>query len=122
MKTSRHQISAYRTKDGSEIRELLHPEQHGGKNQSLAEATVLSGQTTQKHFHKQTEEIYFILEGSGQMFLGDEVFEVRAGDSVLINPGTTHCIQNNAPEILRFLCCCSPAYQHNDTFLTEIEN
>lgn len=117
MKTSRQQISAYITKDGSEIRELLHPDQHECNNQSLAEACVLSGQTTQRHHHKQTEEIYFILEGSGTMFLGDECFDVTAGDSILIKPGTVHCIQNSTASSLRFLCCCSPAYRHDDTFL-----
>ena len=43
MKTRYAEIPAYVTKDGSEIRELMHPAQHGNRLQSLAEATVAPG-------------------------------------------------------------------------------
>jgi len=117
MKISRHDVASYTTKDSSEIRELLHPNNSSAVNQSLAEASISSGQTTAAHFHKTTEEIYYILEGSGKMFLDGRTFAVTRGDSILIKPGQTHCIENTGDEELRLLCCCSPAYQHEDTFL-----
>ena len=40
LRTSYADIPAYRTLDGSEIRELCHPAMHGNRNQSLAEAIV----------------------------------------------------------------------------------
>ena len=43
MKTRYADIPAYVTKDGSVIRELLHPDHHGNRQQSLAEATVPPG-------------------------------------------------------------------------------
>ena len=43
MKTSHDQIPPYTTKDGSEIRELMHPAVHGNRNQSFAEAIVAAG-------------------------------------------------------------------------------
>ena len=42
-RTSYADIPAYRTLDGSEIRELCHPAMHGNRNQSLAEANVSRG-------------------------------------------------------------------------------
>ena len=120
MRTRYEDILAYQTKDGSEIRELLHPAQHGGRNQSLAEATVAPGSRTQRHCHRVTEEIYFVTAGQGVMTLGDNIFEVSVGDAVLISPGTAHCIEATGSEPLRILCCCSPPYSHDDTELLAI--
>jgi mannose-6-phosphate isomerase-like protein (cupin superfamily) len=117
MKTRRADIAAYETRDGSEIRELMHPAQHGNRLQSLAEATVPRGTRTRLHQHHQTEELYYILTGSGQMTLGAEQFMVEPGDTVLIPPGTAHCIEADSVEAITMLCCCSPAYSHDDTEL-----
>ena len=54
-------LPAYRTLDGSEIRELCHPAVHGNRNQSLAEAIVEPGQSTRLHAHRQSEELYHVL-------------------------------------------------------------
>jgi mannose-6-phosphate isomerase-like protein (cupin superfamily) len=110
-------IPSYVTKDGSEIRELIHPAVHGNRAQSLAEATVPPSGRTHLHRHRVTEEIYFFTDGTGVMTLGAERFEVRAGDTVAIAPGTPHCVENTGDAPLRILCACSPAYSHDDTDL-----
>ena len=115
--THYNQIKTYETKDGSLIKELLHPDVHGNKNQSLAEAIVPPGKTTALHKHLNSEELYHITHGKGRMTLGEQQFEVGAGDSICIVPGTTHCIENIADDDLHILCCCSPAYSHDDTEL-----
>lgn len=117
MRTHYRQIKRYITKDGSEIRELLHPDHHDISNQSLAEARVPAGVTTYLHRHLQSEEIYHITAGSGEMTLGSERFSVEPGDSVCIPPGTAHCITSTGNEPLVILCCCAPAYAHEDTEL-----
>ena len=110
-------VTAYITKDGSEIRELLHPTQHAVKNQSLAEAIVPPGGKTLLHRHRVTEEIYHITQGQGLMTLGDSEFAVATGDSIAIAPRTPHCIENTGTAPLHILCCCAPAYSHDDTEL-----
>ncbi len=112
-------VPPYITKDGSEIRELMHPNVQGNKLQSLAEATVPIGGKTLCHKHTVTEELYHITQGYGLMTLGNEDFEVFVGDTVCIPPGTAHCIENLSNEPLVLLCCCSPAYAHDDTELIE---
>jgi mannose-6-phosphate isomerase-like protein (cupin superfamily) len=107
----------YVTKDGSLIRELMHPDRHACRLQSLAEATVAPGASTQLHRHRTTEELYHVVAGHGLMTLGDERFEVRPGDTVCIAPGTAHCIANTGSATLRILCCCTPPYRHEDTEL-----
>ena len=117
MKTIYGEVAAYVTKDGSVIRELMHPAAHGNQKQSLAEAVVEPAACTALHRHALTEEIYHITAGSGLMTLGDARFAVVAGDTVCIAPGTPHCIENTGTVPLKILCACSPAYAHDDTEL-----
>lgn len=110
-------VQPYITKDGSEIRELMHPDVHGNRRQSLADATIAAGAQTALHAHRITEEIYYFTQGSGTMRLSEEWFAVAAGDTVAIPPGTPHCVSNTGKETMKILCACSPAYSHDDTFL-----
>jgi mannose-6-phosphate isomerase-like protein (cupin superfamily) len=114
-----HCVTPFITKDGSEIRELLAHRNSCIRNQSLAEARLLPGGSTTPHRHEKTEEIYYILQGTGRMRVGEELRDVCPGDAIAIPPGTRHEITNTGTEILKFLCCCAPAYEHEDTFLEE---
>jgi mannose-6-phosphate isomerase-like protein (cupin superfamily) len=99
------------TKDGSTIREL-----HRTEVQSLAEATLEPDEATLSHYHRQAEEIYFVLKGSGRMKVDGDTRMIRPGDAVLIPAGAWHTLENNGNSELRFLCCCAPPYAHEDTF------
>jgi mannose-6-phosphate isomerase-like protein (cupin superfamily) len=108
---------AFITADGSSIRELAGIPAGNSANQSLAEATVPPGGETVEHFHRASEEIYYFTSGAGRMRLGDEEAEVRAGDTVVIAPGTKHKLFNAGTEPLVLLCCCAPPYSDADTVL-----
>ena len=110
---------AFITKDGSEIRELLAYRNSAIRQQSLAEARLPVGGSTQEHYHAKTEEIYYITHGTGRIRIGEERREVKVGDAVAIPPGQKHKLWNTGEETLRLLCCCAPCYEHSDTFLTE---
>lgn len=110
------ETEAFTTKDGSTIRELLGlPTSALIRNQSLAEATLEPGQATERHYHAETEEIYYVLEGGGGMEIDGEEREVIAGDAILIPPGAWHRFVAGSAGA-RFLCCCAPPYRHDDTF------
>lgn len=112
------EVSSYITRDGSTIRELIHPgHRRGAGNQSLAEARVAPGSATLLHCHQESEEIYHITAGQARMTLGDEEYLLNPGDSVRILPGTPHCLKNVGVGELCVLCCCSPPYSHEDTVL-----
>ena len=117
MRTRYAEVQPYLTKDGSEIRELMHPWRHGNAKQSFAEAIVGPDMETRLHLHRETEEIYYIAEGAGLMRLGKQTFDVTAGDTVAIAPGTPHSMRNTGKTALRILCACSPPYSHDDTEL-----
>jgi mannose-6-phosphate isomerase-like protein (cupin superfamily) len=112
-------LEPFTTLDGSTIREIAGPSWTPARNQSLAEATVPVGGQTTAHYHRQAEELYFFTSGSGRMTLGDEVRDVAAGDCVVIPPGQVHELVNTGDEPLVLLCCCAPAYSHEDTVLVD---
>jgi len=113
------EVPAFITKDGSEIRELLAHRNSAIRHQSLAEARVPPGGSTQEHYHPRTEEIYYITQGTGRMRIEDETRDVKPGDAIAIPPGRRHKLWNTGGDVLRLLCCCAPAYEHDDTILTE---
>jgi len=79
--TSLASVAPFTTKDGSTIQELHHT-----ALQSLAQATLDPGQTTWRHFHRRSEEIYFVLEGEGEMEVEGDRRTLTVGDAVLIPP------------------------------------
>jgi mannose-6-phosphate isomerase-like protein (cupin superfamily) len=47
-------------------------------------------QDSQVHFHKKLTELYFILEGTGQMELDGQLIPVKPFTAILIKPGCRH--------------------------------
>ncbi len=115
-----NEVAPFITKDGSEIRELLAHRNSAIRHQSLAEARLPVGASTQEHFHPKAEEIYYITHGAGKIRIEGDMREVRAGDAIAIPPCQRHRLWNTGNETLRLLCCCAPAYEHEDTIITEL--
>ena len=115
--TKQSNLPTYITKDDSTICELMHPQQQDNSNQSLAQASVAVNKETQLHYHRISEELYYIQQGTGLMTINHEQFTVEAGDTICIHPEQHHKIKNTGNCKLVFLCCCSPAYNHDDTYL-----
>jgi mannose-6-phosphate isomerase-like protein (cupin superfamily) len=113
------EVASFITKDGSEIRELLAHRNSAIRNQSLAEARLPAGTSTQEHYHVRTEEIYYITHGTGRLRIDGETRDVKPGDAIAILPGFKHKLWNTGPETLRLLCTCAPAYENSDTVITE---
>jgi mannose-6-phosphate isomerase-like protein (cupin superfamily) len=108
------------TKDRSKIREIMAPRNSIIARQSLAEAVVPVGSATDEHYHKDSEEIYFVLSGVGEIRVNGESAPVRKGDAIALLPGVVHKIWNRGDSDLVFLCVCVPAYEHDDTVITEL--
>jgi mannose-6-phosphate isomerase-like protein (cupin superfamily) len=104
----------FTTHDGSTIRSILDSTNAPVQNQSLAEASLPKGGATERHYHRLSEEIYFMLEGEAQMEIDGESRAVAEGDGILIPAGAWH--QITAHSEIRFLCCCAPPYTHEDTY------
>jgi len=59
--------------------------------------------------NQQQEEVYFVLEGSGEMCLGSERQTLAAGQAVYIPPGEFHQLTNIGDTPLKFIYCYGPA-------------
>ncbi len=55
------------------------------------------------HQHKQNEELYIFIKGSGQMQIDGEVVEVKEGTAVRISPDGQRCWRNNSTEDLYYI-------------------
>ena len=62
------------------------------------------------HYHKRLTELYYILEGAGEMELDGERHSIRPGDAILIKPGCRH----RAVGKLRALIVAVPAFDPAD--------
>jgi mannose-6-phosphate isomerase-like protein (cupin superfamily) len=107
----------YRTLDGSNINELVHPRHDPVTRLSLAQATVAPGRRTYAHIHKTGEEIYYTISGEGQLHLDNRIQPMQPGSVHLIRPGQNHWVQALTAAPLSFLCACSPPYTDEDTEL-----
>lgn len=64
-----------------------------------------------QHIHcHETEQCYFILEGTGEMTVGDETQEVSPGMSVFIPSNQKHGLVNTSDGVLRYLSAGSPPF------------
>lgn len=72
-------------------------------------AVVHPGSSVGRHQHAATEEIYFILSGSGTMWIDGALLPVKTGDMVLTSIGGTHELHNDSNFDLTMLAIELPA-------------
>lgn len=59
--------------------------------------------------NQEQEEVYFVIEGTGEMCLGDERQTVTGGQMIYIPPGVFHQLTNVGEVPLRMIYCYGPA-------------
>jgi len=111
---NRRESKAINTPHGSEIRPLIDRTTSPITQCSLAEEILPPGATITPHHHEVLEEIYYIVEGSGVMAIGEEQREVGAGDAIYIPKNNRHALTNTGTEPMRILLVCGPAFFYED--------
>ncbi|MDX2099171.1 MAG: cupin domain-containing protein [Leptolyngbyaceae cyanobacterium bins.59] len=105
--------------DGTQLRELLHPDKQPLElRYSLAHAIVPVGQTSIPH-SLTTSEVYYILQGQGEMHIDKDVQTVEPGDAIYIPPNAKQYIRNSGQEPLVFICIVDPAWRKEDETVYE---
>ncbi len=66
----------------------------GSANIALSTQDMPPGSGIAVHRHDRTEEILFIHAGQATLIFGDEKYEVTAGDTIYVPPGTYHGLEN----------------------------
>jgi mannose-6-phosphate isomerase-like protein (cupin superfamily) len=106
----------YIVKDNTSLRNLV-----------VSSTELYPEKETTGHSHDGQEEVYYFIEGKGEMVLGKRTFPVKAGDVVLIPDGAFHKVINTASrknknsKALRFVCVFDGARDQKKTFLDRLK-
>jgi len=115
--TSRARVSPLTSPGGETVFELIgRAAEHGGARHSLAHIAIAPGGASARHYHKVTEETYYILRGAATMAIDDRTLALGPGDTCLIQPGEVHQISNPGHDEVEFLAVCAPAWAPDDSF------
>jgi len=107
--------------DGSEIR-LLIDERHLVSGASVVEVTLPAGQVSRPVWHRTVEEVWYMLEGEGQVWrcppdagpACGSAAQVGAGDALGIPRGWRFQFSASTGGPLRFLCVTIPPWPGAD--------
>ena len=117
--TNRNSARVISTRHGSEIRPLIDRTTSEITRCSLAEEVLPPGCAVTPHHHRELEEIYYIISGSGVMTVGDEHREVGAGDAIYVPRNHLHTLENTGDEPIKLLVACGPAFYYEDEILND---
>jgi mannose-6-phosphate isomerase-like protein (cupin superfamily) len=95
----------------------MHPKNDGTQvppQYSLAHAIVEVGQASEPHILHKSSELYIILEGKGEIFIGDEKAFVCANDIALVPAGVMQWIRNTGAVPLVFYVIVSPPWRESE--------
>jgi len=111
--------SVLRTRHGSEIRPLIDRTTSPVTRCSVAEELLPPGAAVAPHHHRATEEVYYVLEGDGEMTVGGETRPVGSGDAVYIPIGAVHTLRNVGETPMRIWLVCGPAFTREDEIFVD---
>ena len=91
----------YLVKDNTELKNLV-----------VSSTKLRAGKSTTGHRHAGQEEVYIFVSGKGQMELDHKIFDVTAGDTVLIEDNVFHKVYNTGDYMLEFICVFDGRREH----------
>lgn len=110
-KKSLKDIPSFVAGDKTLIQEFVHPKNDNvDLAYSLAHAIVTVGESSEPHILKTNSELYIILEGEGEIYIGDDKAILRGGDTALVPKGVMQWIKNIGEVDLKFYVIVSPPW------------
>ena len=107
-------IKAFSGQEGTKIKQIFSPEDTSNIiRYSIAHCTINPSKTSRPHTMK-TSEIYYILDGSGTIHIGEEEKEVKKNDAVFVPPNFRQFLENKGKTDLVALCIVDPAWKQED--------
>lgn len=95
---------------GRFMRWLVNEESLKAKNLSVCVIRVMPGEAVRPaHSHPNSEELIYIITGSGKVMIENEVGPVRAGSAVLFEQGKVHILKNTGDVEMKVVCFFAPA-------------
>ncbi|WPP49180.1 cupin domain-containing protein [Catalinimonas niigatensis] len=95
---------------GRFMRWLANEDSLHANNLSVCVIRVMPGETVRPaHSHPKSEELIYIITGSGKVMIEKEVGEVRAGSAILFEQGKIHMLKNTGKTEMKVICFFAPA-------------
>ena len=100
----------------------------GNAEISLFAAEILPEKAVRPHYHNKGIEIYKMIEGEGQMSIGDlegtqvrwdKSFRLKKGDVVTVEAGRVHTLKNDTGHTLYVMFICMAEHLAGDRFFTD---
>ena len=92
------------------LKHLAAPWTIGSPNLWIGMSEIDPGSSSNAHAH-ENEEAFFVVSGYGAVEVDGETVDVGPGSLVLVPPSVTHRLRNGGYEVLRVLCCVTPAFE-----------
>lgn len=83
--------------------DLLKDSRYENSDYSVGIRKIKPGDKSIKHTHKSCDEIYYVINGSGKLFVNKEENLLRKGDIALIPKKTMHFVKNEGEEEMELL-------------------
>jgi len=113
------EIKSIQGDEGTKIKQYFHPHNTlNGINYSIAQFTLGPGKKSKLH-KMSSSEIYYILEGSGDLKIDEDTHHIEKDDSAYVPPNSKQFIENTGSINLKFLCIVEPAWKAEDEVLLE---
>jgi len=113
------EIKSIQGSEGTKIKQYFHPHNTlNGINYSIAQFTLGPGKKSKLH-KMSSSEIYYILEGSGDLKIDEDTHHIEKDDSAYVPPNSKQFIENTGTTNLKFLCIVEPAWKVEDEILLE---
>ena len=112
--TKRDCVQPFTGEDGGVVRELARLARH-----TLAEIRHPPGTASREHYHTQAEEVYYVLEGQGEIRIDGETQAIGSGDVVEIVAGQRHKLWQRGESDLVLVVTCVPPYDVQEVVFTE---
>ncbi len=113
------EIKSIQGSEGTKIKQYFYPHNTlNGINYSIAQFTLGPGKKSKLH-KMSSSEIYYILEGSGDLKIDEDTHHIEKDDSAYVPPNSKQFIENTGSTNLKFLCIVEPAWKAEDEILLE---
>jgi len=99
--------------------EWLLDRHDGAPNFEMRRFTIKPGGSIPEHFHPDIEHEQYVLKGKYRVGIGKRIYQVKAGDSIYIPPGTHHWYENSGKVSAEFLCIIPRVKKYDSIYVEE---
>lgn len=103
--------------DGAIVYELMTVSERRELDVALAIGFLPRNRKATPHYHKISEEVYYITSGQGRARVEELGFNIKKGSVVYVPANAVHALENTSSvEDLNVLCLSSPSYTDGDFY------